>query len=174
MKFYAVRKGRNPGIYLTWPDCQQQVKNFSCAQFKSFPSYEEALAWMQQGGAPAANAPSRQGSRQEFNLDAHLSLSCTQHAGGTGAQPSHACPPPPPSDFLHPINQALAAGMGVHPWPGFNSEQTTHLVGNPEPSILCSRAIIVIESSCYDKLNSIILTVDAMFSAHTPLPCLLR
>ena len=24
-KFYAVQRGRAPGIYLTWADCEQQV-----------------------------------------------------------------------------------------------------------------------------------------------------
>lgn len=42
-KFYAVKKGRKPGIYLTWPEAQKQISGFSGAQFKSFPSKEEAL-----------------------------------------------------------------------------------------------------------------------------------
>lgn len=41
-KYYAVRKGRKPGIYTTWPDCQKQTSGFSGAVFKSFETYEEA------------------------------------------------------------------------------------------------------------------------------------
>jgi len=41
-KFYAVKKGKTPGIYKTWPDCQKQVKGFSGAVYKSFTSLEEA------------------------------------------------------------------------------------------------------------------------------------
>ena len=36
MKYYAVRKGREPGIYTTWPECEKQVKGFSGAEYKSF------------------------------------------------------------------------------------------------------------------------------------------
>lgn len=44
-KFYAVRKGRTPGVYTTWADCERQVKGYSGAIFKSFPTAEEALAF---------------------------------------------------------------------------------------------------------------------------------
>lgn len=45
-KFYAVQRGRAPGIYLTWADCEQQVKGFSGAVYKSFPTKEEAQAFL--------------------------------------------------------------------------------------------------------------------------------
>ncbi len=41
-KFYAVRKGINPGIYLTWEECQAQVICFKDAEYKSFMTLEEA------------------------------------------------------------------------------------------------------------------------------------
>ena len=41
-KYYAVRVGRNVGIYTTWADCEAQVKGSSGAQYKSFPTKEEA------------------------------------------------------------------------------------------------------------------------------------
>lgn len=45
-KFYAVRKGRTPGIYRTWPDAQREVTGFKGAEFKSFKTSEEAEAYM--------------------------------------------------------------------------------------------------------------------------------
>lgn len=36
MKFYAVRKGRRSGIFLTWKECELQVKGYSQAEYKSF------------------------------------------------------------------------------------------------------------------------------------------
>lgn len=45
-KYYAVRVGHNPGIYVTWSDCEVQVKGFPGAQYKSFPTEEEAKAYM--------------------------------------------------------------------------------------------------------------------------------
>jgi len=45
-KFYAVAKGRNPGVYSTWDECQSQVKGFSNAKFKSFGTNEEAESFV--------------------------------------------------------------------------------------------------------------------------------
>jgi hypothetical protein len=41
-KYYGVRKGRKPGVYDSWEKTQEQVKGFSGAEFKSFPTIEEA------------------------------------------------------------------------------------------------------------------------------------
>lgn len=46
-KFYAVRKGKVKGVYDTWEECQNQVKGFSGAEFKSFKSYEDACAYVE-------------------------------------------------------------------------------------------------------------------------------
>ncbi|CAG8764851.1 15147_t:CDS:2, partial [Racocetra persica] len=32
--YYAVRKDRKPGIYLTWEECESQVKGFSDANYQ--------------------------------------------------------------------------------------------------------------------------------------------
>lgn len=41
-KYYAVKKGRKPGVYRTWADCKKQVDGFSGAIYKSFLTKEEA------------------------------------------------------------------------------------------------------------------------------------
>lgn len=46
MKLYAVKEGRNPGIYETWEECKEQVHNYSGAVFKSFESKEEAERYL--------------------------------------------------------------------------------------------------------------------------------
>ena len=46
MKYYAVAKGRKTGIYTTWGDCESQVKGFSGAVYKSFPTEIEAKRFM--------------------------------------------------------------------------------------------------------------------------------
>lgn len=46
MKYYAVRMGRNPGIYNTWQECKDEVIGFKGAAYKKFNSYEEALNFM--------------------------------------------------------------------------------------------------------------------------------
>lgn len=48
-KYYAVRKGKTTGIFLTWADCQAQTKGVSGAEFKSFTSIEEAEQYLNGG-----------------------------------------------------------------------------------------------------------------------------
>lgn len=48
-KYYAVRKGRVPGIYESWDACKKQVTGFSSASYKSFVSRKEAEAFMGSG-----------------------------------------------------------------------------------------------------------------------------
>ena len=40
--YYAVKEGREIGIYETWGECETQVKGYSGAVYKKFPTYEEA------------------------------------------------------------------------------------------------------------------------------------
>ena len=42
MNYYAVAIGKEPGIYFTWKDCEQQVKGVKNAKFKKFNNEEEA------------------------------------------------------------------------------------------------------------------------------------
>ena len=46
MKYYAVKKGRNPGIYTSWDSCLEEVKGYSGAIYKSFKSLEDANTFM--------------------------------------------------------------------------------------------------------------------------------
>lgn len=41
-KYYAVKKGFNTGIFNTWKECEENVKGFKNAEYKSFTSIEEA------------------------------------------------------------------------------------------------------------------------------------
>ncbi|KAG8170263.1 hypothetical protein KVR01_001008 [Diaporthe batatas] len=40
--FYAVARGRQPGIYHNWDDCREQVDGFSDARYKKFPTLAAA------------------------------------------------------------------------------------------------------------------------------------
>ena len=46
MKYYAVKKGRNPGIYTSWDSCLEEVKGYSGAIYKSFKTLDEANEFM--------------------------------------------------------------------------------------------------------------------------------
>lgn len=49
-KYYAVRVGRVPGIYLNWNDCKKQVDGFKGAKYKSFLSAAEAADFLNNTG----------------------------------------------------------------------------------------------------------------------------
>ncbi|XP_004922968.1 ribonuclease H1 [Bombyx mori] len=51
MPFYAVAKGRTSGIFMTWADCEAQVKGFSGAKYKKFDTINQAQDYVvTQGG----------------------------------------------------------------------------------------------------------------------------
>jgi len=52
-KYYAVKKGRQTGIFERWSDCQKQVTGFAGASFKSFSSRAEAQAFLDGAGSLA-------------------------------------------------------------------------------------------------------------------------
>lgn len=41
-KFYAVKKGREIGVFNSWKECQEKINGFSGAQYKSFKTLLEA------------------------------------------------------------------------------------------------------------------------------------
>ena len=45
-KFYAVKEGKKPGIYMSWDECKEQVNGYSGAVYKSFTNEEEAKAFI--------------------------------------------------------------------------------------------------------------------------------
>jgi len=54
-KYYAVRNGRNTGIYNTWNECKSQVNGYSGCSFKSFSTKSEAQAYMN-GSSNSSNS----------------------------------------------------------------------------------------------------------------------
>lgn len=46
MRYYAVRKGREVGVYTDWDTCKALTSGFSGAEYKAFSSYEEAEAYV--------------------------------------------------------------------------------------------------------------------------------
>lgn len=46
-KYYAVKNGRQTGIYNSWSECEAQVKGFKGALYKSFSSLEDAHTYLE-------------------------------------------------------------------------------------------------------------------------------
>lgn len=61
--FYAVRHGREPGVYRSWAACKAQVQGFPSAIYKKFPTHEEAEAFIKdKSGLKRAAAASHEKS----------------------------------------------------------------------------------------------------------------
>lgn len=54
-KTYAVRKGRQPGIYYSWPEAEKQVNGFPGAEYKSFSRESDALNYLKLDPADPQN-----------------------------------------------------------------------------------------------------------------------
>lgn len=54
-KFYAVRKGKVPGIYNSWDACKRMVDGYPGAIYKSFKSKKEAEDFVAGSGSVAQN-----------------------------------------------------------------------------------------------------------------------
>ncbi|KAG8200427.1 hypothetical protein JTE90_000510 [Oedothorax gibbosus] len=79
--FYAVKCGRVPGVYKTWPECEAQVKGFPKAKYKKFPdkasarefvgfnSSEQGLSINQTSSSNISSIP----STSKFNFSAQQS-----------------------------------------------------------------------------------------------------
>lgn len=56
-KFYAVRVGRKPGVYSTWDECRKHVDGYPRAEYKSFGSEVDAVAYVGATNQSGASAP---------------------------------------------------------------------------------------------------------------------
>lgn len=45
-KYYAVKRGRKPGIYFNWPDAKAEIDSFQGAVYKGFHTLTDAEEWL--------------------------------------------------------------------------------------------------------------------------------
>ena len=64
-KVYAVRVGKEPGIYNTWAEAEAQVKGFQGAQFKSFSVVADAEAFMKESTTEPAKTDEAKAAKKE-------------------------------------------------------------------------------------------------------------
>ncbi|XP_066271698.1 ribonuclease H1-like [Branchiostoma lanceolatum] len=98
--FYAVRNGRNPGVYRTWDECQNQVNKFSNAKFKKFKTQEEAWQFVSAsppststyrhapGPSPSSYTARRSGYQASPSTQRPSPSSYTSRPSGYQARPS--------------------------------------------------------------------------------------
>lgn len=76
-KFYAVRKGKKAGIFLTWEECKSQVDGFSGAEYKSFKTKAEAEEYCNGGTQSAVTS-----CQAECYTDGSFDLSTKRYSYG--------------------------------------------------------------------------------------------
>lgn len=47
-KWYAVARGREPGVHTEWPPCESQISGFPGPKFKRFDAREEAVQFVRE------------------------------------------------------------------------------------------------------------------------------
>jgi ribonuclease HI len=123
-KFYVVWKGHSPGIYQTWAECQQQIKNYTGAQYKAFPNLAQAEVALKGNvwdyiGKKESGSRSKKSADLVKVMDANLDswsvdAACSGNPGvmeyqcvdtGSGVQIFHAGPFP---DATNNIGEFLA------------------------------------------------------------------
>lgn len=55
VKYYAVKKGRTPGVYQSWAECKAMVDGFPGAVYKSFKTREEAVSFVEGANSTRTN-----------------------------------------------------------------------------------------------------------------------
>ena len=78
-KIYAVKKGRQPGLFGTWEECQKQVNGFHGAIFRGFTDKIAAKKWLDEDeDAHSANLSSN------FDYTIYTDGSCLKNPGNGG------------------------------------------------------------------------------------------
>lgn len=64
-KLYAVRKGKTEGIFETWDDCKAVIDGYPGAEYKSFSTREDALAYLGKDNDESADVISMVDSQEQ-------------------------------------------------------------------------------------------------------------
>ena len=79
-KYYVVWKGRKAGIFTTWAECEQQVKGFVAAEYKSFGSLKEAETAFRSGYEAYKGKPSSMGKWKGASVQPVIPSLCVDAA----------------------------------------------------------------------------------------------
>ncbi|MCJ1307198.1 hypothetical protein MMC25_000844 [Agyrium rufum] len=66
-KFYAVKSGRQPGIYTSWPEAQKQIKGWSKPRHQKFSTRAEAQRFLD--GSEVSNADGEEDAQHDGWID---------------------------------------------------------------------------------------------------------
>ncbi|XP_018877017.1 ribonuclease H1 isoform X2 [Gorilla gorilla gorilla] len=189
--FYAVRRGRKTGVFLTWNECRAQVDRFPAARFKKFATEDEAWAFVRKSASPEVSEGRENQHGQESDAKAIKRLREPLDGDGhESAEPyaKHMKPsvePAPPvsrdmfsymGDFVVVYTDGCCssngrrrprAGIGVYWGPGHPLNVGIRLPGrqtNQRAEI--HAACKAIEQAKTQNINKLVLYTDSMFTIN--------
>ncbi len=83
MKFYGVRRGRTTGVFDSWDACRKQVYKFPDAEYKSFPTREEALAFVSPSSPTLKKAKQKSNASSDSTTSIWVDGSCFPQSDGS-------------------------------------------------------------------------------------------
>ncbi|KAL3143430.1 hypothetical protein ABBQ38_15531 [Trebouxia sp. C0009 RCD-2024] len=155
-KFYAVKKGLRPGIYHTWPECQEQTKGVSGAAFKSFSTQQGADQYLESGTVPLVKRRThKQSGGLHRNGEAACSSSSSQDASDNMPEIGQA---PGPSAYKRQTTDAGPPAW-VRPDLMYKLEFDGASRGNPGPA---GAGAALSESTGGSQVGSVCLNLGIM------------
>ena len=80
--FYAVKQGKNPGIYKTWDECKAQVEGFSGALYKGFSTCKEAEIYLSGNVEPVIESDKSKGADITIYVDGSFDVATNVYGYG--------------------------------------------------------------------------------------------
>ncbi|XP_059516602.1 ribonuclease H1 isoform X1 [Myotis daubentonii] len=187
--FYAVRRGRKAGVFLTWNECRAQVDRFPAARFKKFATEEEAWAFVRSSGSPGSTGQEDklvQESQVRASKRCREPLAAGEENGEPQAkhvkQAGEAAPPVGKDTFSYMGEYVIVytdgccscngrrrarAGIGVYWGPGHPLNVGVRLPGrqtNQRAEI--HAACKAIEQARAQNITKLVLYTDSMFTIN--------
>jgi ribonuclease HI len=83
MKFYGVRRGRTTGVFDSWDACRKQVYKFPDAEYKAFPTREEALTFVSPASTTLNKAKQKSNASSDSTTAIWVDGSCFPQSDGS-------------------------------------------------------------------------------------------
>lgn len=145
-KYYAVAKGKVPGIYSTWDECKAMVDGFSGAVYKSFKTKEEAVTFLNDHkGASAAKTPTGGISSRKAGVAKAPTGGASAGKADTVAKAPASAGKPMAEDMPYAfVDGSFNVATGVYGFGGFlcaNGERYTLQGSGNEPEMASMRNV---------------------------------
>nr|XP_054391933.1 ribonuclease H1-like [Pongo abelii] len=110
--FYALRRRRKTGVFLTWNECKAQVDRFPAARFKKFGTEDEAWDFVRKSASPEVSEGQENQHGQESETKAPKRLREPLDEDGDESAEPYAKHMKPSVEPEHPVSRDTFSYMG--------------------------------------------------------------